>query len=56
MDSKGFIQLVEKLISLEQKIGGLFRDLSDLEREKADALTELRIYFLRKESEVVEDG
>jgi hypothetical protein len=24
MDSKGFIQLVEKLISCEQKIGGCF--------------------------------
>lgn len=61
MDSKGIlepvgdtrgepelIKLVDKLISCERRLAACYWSLSDLQREKADALMEFRIYWMNR--------
>lgn len=47
-ESPELIALVDKLISCERRLAACHWSLSDLQREKADALMELRVYWMKR--------
>jgi hypothetical protein len=46
---------IERLVSVRLRQAGLHRDLSDVEREEAHLLERIRLYWLQRKIEDLED-
>ena len=57
MDSKEVMRLIDRLISSERQLAEAYRQLSDFERERVEALTDFRIFWMREKTqrEVIEE-